>query len=427
MKRNRLFIQAIPYVPGMARGVLHRGYDAAPGHISIYSPHDRKPPASTSSAIIVVEGAPFSHPMIRLRARCVPIVMVDKSAAAQLVEGTEVVVDGASGLVTDEPDNALTKAVPATPEPGRPVLLADGEEVHLLASVASVASARAALSCGGGAIGLLRSEFLQPADERLPDESYYRAEISEICAAAAPLSVTFRLLDVARDKTPQWLPATAADGDALGMHGVRLFREAPVRRVLHAQLAALDALNARFNLRVLVPSLANYDEMGYWVDYVRQRLAQPIAIGAMAETPAGVLDMHRWFDTADFVAVGCNDLMQCLFGADRDRPGLRAYLDPYAPALFRFLRYAAEMTAADLDRTRLCGLLPQLHGVLPILIGLGYRVFSVDPYLIPYLAQTVRQITLADTRAMSMQACEAADSGEIMQMFSEHLTTQQHI
>ncbi len=415
MKRGRVSIQGMPYVPGVVQGTLRRGQAAAaPGSIAVYSPTDQAPPLLAAAGIIVVEGAPFSHAMIRLRAARVPIVFIDQAQAAQLPAGADVVLDGTRGLISDELDRATASDVPPVPEPAGPVMLADGVAVQLLASVSSVSAAQAAVSCGAGGIGLVRSEYLLPPAGQVPDETFYRAVIEAICTAAAPLSVTLRLLDVSRDKMPPWLPPIAASDDALGMHGVRLYAEDPVRRVLHAQLAALDAIDAHYTLRVLTPSLAQHEEMRFWVEYVRERLVRPLAVGAMAETPAAVLDMHHWFDTADFVAVGCNDLMQCLFGADRDRPALRAYLDPYAPALFRFLRTAADRSAGCLQRVQLCGLLSQLPGILPVLVGLGYRVFSVDAQLVPYLAQALHRLTLADATALGTQVCAAADSREVV-------------
>jgi hypothetical protein len=48
------------------------------------------------------------------------------------------------------------------------------------------------------------------------------------------------------------------------------------------------------------------------------RLNGALLIGAMAETPAAALAIDELADCADFAAVGCNDLMQCFFGVDRD-------------------------------------------------------------------------------------------------------------
>ena len=71
--------------------------------------------------------------------------------------------------------------------------------------------------------------------------------------------------------------------------------------------------------------------------------------------------------------------MQCLFAADRDLAEVRHQLDSYSPELFRFLKQAADAAGDNMYKVQLCGLLPQMPGVLPVLLGMGFRVFSVAP------------------------------------------------
>jgi phosphoenolpyruvate-protein kinase (PTS system EI component) len=102
--------------------------------------------------------------------------------------------------------------------------------------------------------------------------------------------------------------------------------------------------------------------------------------------------------------------MQSLFGADRDLPVVRAYLNPYAPALYRLLRLTAGLAGPDVTRVQLCGILPQLPGVLPVLLGLGYRTFSVDVAHAPYLARTVATHAASEYRRLAGAVCAAASS-----------------
>ncbi len=135
--------------------------------------------------------------------------------------------------------------------------------------------------------------------------------------------------------------------------------------------------------------------------------------GAMVETPTGALDIGRWLDVADFAAIGCNDLMQCLFGADRDLAPVGTVPDPYAPALYRFLSHVAELAGDTLARIQLCGLLAQMPGVLTLLVGLGYRRFSVVPLLVPHLAWLLRHTTTTQAKALALQAETAVETGEV--------------
>jgi phosphoenolpyruvate-protein kinase (PTS system EI component) len=216
-----------------------------------------------------------------------------------------------------------------------------------------------------------------------------------------------RLLDIAADKRPSWLPPDLPAAGPLGWQGVRWFGHDPVRAVVDAQLDALAALAARWPVRLLLPYVTSAAEAGVWRDRVTARV--PVPCGVMAETPAAALDVGALLAGSDFVALGTNDLMQCLFGADRDQPAVRDYLDPYAPALYRFLAEVAQAAGRGLARVQVCGLLSQLPGALPVLLGLGYRAFSVDPVFLPWLAEKVRGTRILKATLLAAKACHARD------------------
>jgi phosphoenolpyruvate-protein kinase (PTS system EI component) len=130
----------------------------------------------------------------------------------------------------------------------------------------------------------------------------------------------------------------------------------------------------------------------------------------MVETPAAAFALAEMLEIADFVALGCNDLMQCFFGVDRDILEVSEFLDPCAPVLFRFLRQVAEAAGKAVGELQLCGLLSQSPGILPVLLGLGYRVFSVEPVMIPYLARTIGTEGIASAEALAAAVCAAPDA-----------------
>jgi phosphoenolpyruvate-protein kinase (PTS system EI component) len=411
-------IYGMPYFPGSARGVLCRGVDGiTTNSIALLSSSEIQSITALPAGFIIVEGAPFSHTAITLFGYGVPSVIISEQQALELTEGTSLFLDGSTGQITS---NIEIKGGQAHELPQlrarQTVLTASGESVKLCASVRSVEAAQYAAKIGAESIGLVRSEFLLPDDDRVPDQEFYRSTFHELCEGAGPLSVTIRLLDIAADKMPGWMPASDMPAGALGMQGVRLYGIEPVRSVIEAQLSAINAIANQFNIRLLIPYLVRYEELKFWRDWVCERLSQTLEIGAMAETPSSVLDIHNWFDHADFIAIGCNDLMQCLFAADRDKSELRRYLDPYAPILFRIFKQVADSAGGNLGRVQLCGVLPQLQGVLPVLLGLGYRVFSVDAQFIPYLEKTVNSIKLADAERLATDVCDATESQEVLEI-----------
>jgi len=403
-------ICGIACVPGVARGVVSR--QSAPGVILLADQDALRELSVWPAGCILYQAAPFSHATIGLLAHGVPTLIVEEEQAPMLLEGQAVTVDGGSGRVLpgDAPETALEKVPPPAP---RPLRTRDGCEVALLASIRDARGARLAQERGAAAVGLVRSEFLVPPGGEAPDTHFYTQAFEEVCRSASPLAVTFRLLDVAADKHPPWA-ATLPAGTTLGLQGVRLYEHALVRPILGAQLEALTRICGRFALRTLVPYVTTVDEFVRWRARVAAALPGcEIPIGAMVETPGTALMIDELVRTADLVAIGTNDLMQCLFGADRDEPRVARYLDPYSPAVFRFLRATAERAGTAVARVQLCGLLSQLPGVLPVLLGLGYRLFSVDVAHVPYLAQVVSARSCADCRATADAVCAARSSREV--------------
>jgi len=301
----------------------------------------------------------------------------------------------------------LTTLPPPVPDN---LLTLDGEQVDIRASVRSVAGARLARKQGVQAIGLVRTEFLVPDGGVMPDQVFYAETFAALLEAAHPLPVTFRLLDLAADKHPGWASALPGTGP-LGLHGSRLYRHPVVRPVVEAQLHALRSLSQRFNFSLLVPNVDSLDQFERRRASIRAALShRAINVGAMLETASAMLSVEGFLATAEPVGVGLNDVMQSLFGADRDLPAVGAYLNPYDPALYRFLRLTAGLAGSGVKRVQLCGILPQLPGVLPVLLGLGYRTFSVDVAHAPYLARTVATRSASEDRSLAEAVCAAAAS-----------------
>ena len=102
--------------------------------------------------------------------------------------------------------------------------------------------------------------------------------------------------------------------------------------------------------------------------------------------------------------------------ADRDQADLRYYLDPYAPVLYRLFNQIANDAGDDIHHIQLCGVLSQIQGVLPVLLGLGYRTFSVDAPFIPYLATQIASMTIVECVALSRQVCNARKTEDVLKL-----------
>ena len=411
-------ISAIPYVPGLARGIVRFGPDtAAPGVIVVLRQQDVAALGARPAGIVMVEASPFAHPTLRLLSLAIPTVLAEQGQLKELAEGSEILLDGHTGrLIHPAPSRLPDDTQPPIPEPGKPVHTRDGISVELRASVGSVEGSTAAIRNGAAAIGLVRSEYLFPGDGSRPDTDFLATAFGQICHAAQPLSVTFRLVDIAGDKKPSWLGEVPGIAGVLGLQGARLYASAPVRQVYLDELQALERLAGQFRIKVLLPYVASLTELEKLAAEVRSRLPSGVPLGVMLETPAAALAADEFLDVVDFAALGCNDLMQCLFAADRDMPELRAWLDPHAPALYRFLEMVMQRAGRSADSIQVCGLLSQWPGILPVLLGLGLRAFSVDPVTIPWLARSVRHTDTKQAVQLAQAVCQARRPNEVKRL-----------
>jgi phosphoenolpyruvate-protein kinase (PTS system EI component) len=242
-------LRGFPYFPGTARGPVQGPAGGAPGSIALIDQAGIEAVPGQVAGIIVVDGAPFSHAMIGLRTRGVPIVIIDRTEANQLVSGMDIEIDGGTGWLRSLSAQQPMATLESPPSRTGPLVTADGTAITLRASVRAADGAATARELGAAAIGLVRSEFLGPVmAERPPDDGVFLEVLRAVCEAAAPLAVDVRLVDIAPDKRPGWLPVIQGADSPLGLQGARLFDTPTVGAVIDAQLRALAELAIEFDL-----------------------------------------------------------------------------------------------------------------------------------------------------------------------------------
>lgn len=413
-----LKLQARPYVPGRVRGLIRRGgANAGRDALLVVTQAELTHFDAPCAGLIVIDGAPFSHLMARILGQAIPTVMIDARQAEILRPGMDLILDGGSGGLFS-PD-LLEEMPPETvlPPLDRANALAtrDGQRIELRASVGTPSAARRAVGLGAGAIGLLRSEYLGFASRTPPSADTFEQELTACAQAAAGLPVTIRLPDIAVDKLPRWCQGMAGLENPLGPRGVRLYHREPLRSAVQALVQAAGRVGRRYEIRLLLPFITHPEEYRHHRNEIEAALAAPLAVGAMIETPAAALMIDELLRRADFIALGCNDLMQGLFAADRDLAEISALLNPYAPAIFRLLRQIARDAGERVTQIQVNGLLSAISGVMPVLLGLGYRIFCVDPLLLAPLAHVIRQTDIDQAERLAEVVCLAEDAAEVKQ------------
>ena len=355
--------------------------------------------------LVLQKGGTTGHVAILARARGVPMIVgVDLS---RIDACDEALLDAHEGSLVLDPDASLrqdfdrrraeqaARARADALHVDADAYTASGERVRVMINVARPDELDAIDPAHVDGIGLVRTEFLFHARERLPDEEEQYRVYSTIAKWAAGRPVTIRTLDAGGDKPISGLTREHETNPFLGVRGVRLSLRRP--DILMIQLRALARAAVDGNVKVMVPMVTVADELAQCrimlAQAVRELLADGVPaklppLGMMVEVPAAALSIDA-FD-ADFYSIGSNDLLQYLMAASRDDPELSALASP-GPAFWRVVREMAEHGRAVQREVSLCGDLASDIRHVPQLLKCGLRTLSVAPAALAAVKAAVRR------------------------------------
>ena len=371
-------------------------------------------------AFVTEQGGPTSHTAILARAMDVPAV-VGCAGSSGLADGTRVVVDGGSGEVLVDPDEAAAGAAAArararatrraaAPRAHGQGATADGHRVDLLANLGGPRDAAAAVAAGAEGVGLLRTEFLYLDRATPPSVEEQRDAYAAVFAAFPGGKVVVRTLDAGADKPLDFLGLPGEPNPALGERGLRALRRAP--EVLADQLDAIGqaAAAARAEVWVMAPMVAVPEEAAWFREQAR-RLGDRVAkVGVMVEVPAAALAAPAVLAQVDFASIGTNDLAQYAFAADRQAGGLGAFQDPWQPVLLQLVGRVGEAGAAAGRPVGVCGEAAADPVLALVLVGLGVTSLSMAAGAIADVRPLLARHTLAECHSLAELALSSPDA-----------------
>lgn len=376
--------------------------------------------------VATVLGSAQAHAALVARALRVPMVVgVGEGLLATLAgEGRTmpmVRVDGDRGLVVIEPDaSAVATPRARAVEPAEVLPTTGREGPTVLANADTVDEARAALEEGASGIGLVRTERLYYGRQVPPDEEEQYRAFRAIAEACAGRPVAFRLADLGGDKAPPYLtPLLGRDSPRWRGAGLLARYPSVAEPHLHA-LARVARDVPQTAITIMVPMVATRAE---WEAILARWRAVADSVGArarvslMVETPAAALDVARLLPEADEVAIGTNDLMALVFGADRERAPVVA-----APVLQPVvLRLVAEVVRRAHDHgapVTVCG---EAAGRLPealVLWGLGVDGLSVGPGRVAALRRALGAVEEDEARRVAAEVMGMGGVTEVLRRLS---------
>jgi phosphotransferase system enzyme I (PtsI) len=394
-----------------------------PGHPFVLVAGDLAP-ADTATlepdrvlGIVTERGGPTGHTAILAKQLGIPAVTAC-AAAATLADGDRIMLDGGTGEVVLDPDDALVAEAErrrrelsarraAGHGPGR---TADGHAIKLLVNVGGPGDLSSAGLAGVQGVGLLRTEFLFLDRASAPTREQQERAYADVFGAFAGRTVVVRTLDVGADKPLPYLPQPDEENPALGVRGLRLARRDPA--LLDEQLAAIAAAAAgsEADVWVMAPMVATAREAAWFAETARGHGLR--RVGVMVEVPSAALCAREVLRHVDFASLGTNDLAQYALASDRLAGELADLLDPWQPALLRLVAMTAE-AGAELDRpVGVCGEAASDPLLALVLTGLGVTSLSMASACLPDVRATLAAYTLEQCRAFARAAVEAASAAD---------------
>ncbi len=365
-------------------------------------------------SFVTRQGTTNSHSAIIARSMNIPAVVGLGDELSSAYDGMEAIVDGFTGLVCIDPDEATKRDYAARIATYRRELsdldllkgagnvTLDGKAVEVYANIGSDAEVASALLHDAGGIGLLRSEFLYLERSDFPSEDDLFSAYKSAAMQMNGKKVIIRTVDIGADKQAAYFNLPSEENPAMGMRAVRICLTRP--EIFLTQLRAILRASAFGKVAVMFPMIISTDEVRRcraFLDDAKKSLDaasiaydRNIECGIMVETPAAALISAELAKEADFFSIGSNDLTQYTLAIDRQNPALDAFCDPHHAAVLALIEMTVRNAHAAGIWTGICGELGADLSLTERFLRMGMDEFSVSPSAVLPLRRKIREIRL---------------------------------
>ncbi|NNL72348.1 MAG: phosphoenolpyruvate--protein phosphotransferase, partial [Silicimonas sp.] len=378
--------------------------------------------------IVLEQGSVGSHAAIVARAWAIPLLVHTNGITTEALNGDHVMVDGDQGIVHLRPDDTVVSAfrdkiaMQAKAQEryaglrGVPAEAKCGSVVSLHMNAGLIAELPSLQNSGAEGVGLFRTELQFLARNTVPKRAELAAIYSRVLDAAGGKRVVFRTLDIGSDKVLPYMKREDEPNPALGWRAIRVGLDKV--GVMRMQLQALiRAANGR-PLTVMFPFIAQFEEFTaarqHLLDEIeRERklghvLPESIEIGAMLETPSLAFAPRQFYEMADFISIGGNDLKQFFFAADRENERVRRRYDTLNVSYLTFIEQIVQRCDEMGTPVSFCGEDAGRPIEAMCFAAVGLRALSMRPASIGPVKHLIRRVDLGEVRTV---IDNARDSG----------------
>jgi phosphotransferase system, enzyme I, PtsP len=379
--------------------------------------------------IVLEEGSVGSHATIVARAWAIPLVINAKGVTREALNGDTILVDGDQGIAHLRPDDTVQAAFHDKIEMQAraqeryasirdlPAETKCGTRMSLQMNAGLIADLPSLEGSGAEGVGLFRTELQFLIRNQMPQRGELSALYDRVLNAAGGRRVAFRTLDIGSDKVLPYMKANDEPNPAMGWRAIRVGLDKP--GVLRMQLQALLRGAAGRPLTVMFPFITQLTEfraakaeMDKALDR-EVRLGHPvpdsIEVGAMLETPSLAFAPDVFFQEADFISIGGNDLKQFFFAADRENELVRRRYDTLDVSFLSFLEHVIKRCDAAGTPLSFCGEDAGRPVEALCFAALGLRTLSMRPASVGPVKHLLRRVDLNEVRAVMDTAIANGD------------------
>ncbi len=403
-------------------------------------------PADTSQiklekvkGFITDRGGKTSHTGIMAKTLGIPSVLGLDSATSLINTDDIIIVDGKAGIVIVHPkdetiihyDDLKTRdqerdAVIISSSRS-PAETTDGLQFKILGNIERPKEVAPVLDYGGEGIGLFRTEFLYLTRKSFPKEEELFKQYKEVVELMGQRPVYIRTLDVNGDKAIAHASDPDEENPALGLRAIRFCLKKT--DVFTTQLRAILRAAAFGNIKIIFPMISGIDEVleakrllqeaAEALDREGVPFNSDIQIGIMMEVPSAVIMADKLAELVDFFSVGTNDLVQYSLAIDRGNREVAYLYQPLHPALIRMVKNVIDVGRDTDTDVCMCGEMAGDPMNTPILLGMGMKELSMNPYAIPSVKKMIRTLNINESRQFAKDVLKQSKASDIVKMVQD--------
>lgn len=374
--------------------------------------------------VVLEEGSVGSHAAVVARALAIPLVIHAEKITTEALNGDHILVDGDQGLVHLRPEpavasafrdkiamqtSAMEKYVGLRNLPAQALC---GSVVSLHMNAGLMADLPSLEGSGAEGVGLFRTELQFLIRSQMPRRGELAALYSRVLDSAKGRRVAFRTLDIGSDKVLPYLKPQDEPNPAMGWRAIRVGLEKT--GVLRMQLQALIRAAAGRPLTVMFPFVASFSEFSEARDHLMRELDREerqggvlpasVEVGTMLEMPSLAYAPRGFFELADFISIGGNDLKQFFFAADRENERVRKRYDTLSASFLSFIEHIVGRCAETETPLSFCGEDAGRPIEAMCFAALGLRSLSMRPASVGPVKHLLRKVNLEDAREVILGA-----------------------